>query len=58
MGCIGWLILTILGVLIVLVGGFYLFSMLAIGLLKLLFSPYTLIAIIVLIGLIVLGLKS
>lgn len=58
MGCMGWTVLIILGALLVLFGGFYLFSALAIGFLKLLLSPYTLIAVIVLIGFIVLNLKA
>ncbi len=57
MGCMGWTILVILGILVVLFGGFYLFSALAIGLLKILLSPYTLIAVVVLVGLLVLKLK-
>lgn len=57
MGCMGWTILVILGILVVLFSGLYLFSALAIGLLKILLSPYTLIAVVVLVGLIVLKLK-
>lgn len=54
MGCLGWIIIAIIGLLFVLFGGVYLFSAVTVGLLKLLFSPYTLIAVIVLVGLIVL----
>lgn len=58
MGCMGWTILVILGILVVLFSGLYLFSALAIGLLKLLFFPYTLIAVAILVGLIVLKLGA